>query len=410
MPKLIANRPVLRMTSELGRVMAAAKRARAGRTSRHPPRARRARLRHAGAHRRGAGAAARAGRDALPGRARLAPRCARRWSRSCDARTASAASRTTSSSRSAARTRCSSRSRRCSAPATRCSCCRRTGWRSRSSSAFVDGARYRDAADVSRVADGHDGRRPSSSSACARALRPRRAGSISTRPTIRPAPCSPRAQLDALAAVAIERDLWVVSDEAYEHLLFDDAQHVSIGVAAGHGGAHGVSVFTFSKSYAMTGWRVGYARLAARAARADGPDPVVLLHPRRVPVGADRGARGDHVVAGRASRPCGARIRSAERCCSAGSRARSAIQIPPPRGAFYGFAEHSVARGEARHLGARRGVAVARAWRSCPGTAFGPEFGDWVRIVARNARRRHRRRARPRCAQHAGAAARPRAR
>ncbi len=37
-----------------------------------------------------------------------------------------------------------------------------------------------------------------------------------------------RDQLRAIAAVALERDLWVVSDEAYEHILFDGTEHVSI--------------------------------------------------------------------------------------------------------------------------------------------------------------------------------------
>src|SRR6266850_7896695 len=42
-----------------------------------------------------------------------------------------------------------------------------------------------------------------------------------------------RPQLAALAELAVERDLWVISDEAYEHLLFDDARHVSIASLPG---------------------------------------------------------------------------------------------------------------------------------------------------------------------------------
>src|SRR5438094_29532 len=41
------------------------------------------------------------------------------------------------------------------------------------------------------------------------------------------------AQLEAIAAVAIDRDLWVVSDEAYEHLLFDGRRHVSLASLPG---------------------------------------------------------------------------------------------------------------------------------------------------------------------------------
>ena len=66
-----------------------------------------------------------------------------------------------------------------------------------------------------------------------------------------------RAQLEAIAAVAIERDLWVISDEAYEHLVFDGRKHVSLASLPGMA-ERTLSVYTFSKSYAMTGWRVGY--------------------------------------------------------------------------------------------------------------------------------------------------------
>src|SRR5262245_23612926 len=54
-----------------------------------------------------------------------------------------------------------------------------------------------------------------------------------------------REQLAAIAEVAVERDLWVVSDEAYEHLLFDGARHVSIATLP-HMAERTVSVFTFS--------------------------------------------------------------------------------------------------------------------------------------------------------------------
>jgi aspartate/methionine/tyrosine aminotransferase len=66
-----------------------------------------------------------------------------------------------------------------------------------------------------------------------------------------------REHLAALAEVAIDRDLFVISDEAYEHLTYDGAKHISIGSLPGMA-ERTLSVFTFSKSYAMTGWRVGY--------------------------------------------------------------------------------------------------------------------------------------------------------
>jgi len=63
--------------------------------------------------------------------------------------------------------------------------------------------------------------------------------------------------LRSIADMAIEHDIWVLSDEPYEHILFDGRQHISIGSLDGMA-ERTISAFTLSKSYAMTGWRVGY--------------------------------------------------------------------------------------------------------------------------------------------------------
>ena len=63
--------------------------------------------------------------------------------------------------------------------------------------------------------------------------------------------------LRAIADLAMAEDIWVLSDEPYEHIMFDGRRHVSIGAFAGMA-QRTVSAFTLSKSYAMTGWRVGY--------------------------------------------------------------------------------------------------------------------------------------------------------
>ena len=67
-----------------------------------------------------------------------------------------------------------------------------------------------------------------------------------------------RAELKALAEVIVDRDILVVSDEIYEKIIYDGAQHVSIG-------SLGKEIFDrtlissgFAKAYSMTGWRVGY--------------------------------------------------------------------------------------------------------------------------------------------------------
>jgi aspartate aminotransferase len=71
-----------------------------------------------------------------------------------------------------------------------------------------------------------------------------------------------RSELEALAQLAIKHDLVVVSDEVYEDITYDDAEHISIASLPGMQ-ERTVSMFAFTKSYAMDGWRIGY--LAAPA-------------------------------------------------------------------------------------------------------------------------------------------------
>ena len=64
-----------------------------------------------------------------------------------------------------------------------------------------------------------------------------------------------RATLARIIDLAARRGLWVVSDEAYEHILFDGREHIS---AASLGYDRVISIFSTSKSYAMSGLRLGY--------------------------------------------------------------------------------------------------------------------------------------------------------
>ena len=64
-------------------------------------------------------------------------------------------------------------------------------------------------------------------------------------------------QLRRLASVALENELMVITDEAYEYFVFDDNKHFSIASIPEMKG-NVVSCYTFTKTYAMTGWRIGY--------------------------------------------------------------------------------------------------------------------------------------------------------
>ncbi|HEY5946977.1 MAG TPA: pyridoxal phosphate-dependent aminotransferase, partial [Kofleriaceae bacterium] len=133
--------------------------------------------------------------------------------------------------------------------------------------------------------------------------------------------------IDAIAHVAAKHELWILSDEVYEDYGYE-ATHMSI---AAHPLAHArtVTVFSFAKSYAQAGLRVGYA-LA--------PDPVAAAIKKlvnhsvyNVPVAMQRAALG----ALRSGAPFLAAAR--DRYRAARDRARARLQAPaanPPGGAY----------------------------------------------------------------------------
>jgi aspartate/methionine/tyrosine aminotransferase len=75
-----------------------------------------------------------------------------------------------------------------------------------------------------------------------------------------------RKDLERLAAIARERNLWVISDEAYEHVIYN-GEHVSIASLPGMYDRT-IPVYTLSKSYAITGVRVGYFAIKDKAVRS----------------------------------------------------------------------------------------------------------------------------------------------
>ncbi|RZM77995.1 pyridoxal phosphate-dependent aminotransferase [Leptolyngbya iicbica] len=66
------------------------------------------------------------------------------------------------------------------------------------------------------------------------------------------------AEIRALATVVLETDIYVVSDEIYEKILYDDTQHLSIGAVSPAVFERTIISNGFAKAYSMTGWRVGY--------------------------------------------------------------------------------------------------------------------------------------------------------
>jgi aspartate aminotransferase len=68
----------------------------------------------------------------------------------------------------------------------------------------------------------------------------------------------PRSEIEAIGRWAVEHDLWVLTDEIYEHLVYGGAEHHSMPVVVPELADTCVVVNGVAKTYAMTGWRVGW--------------------------------------------------------------------------------------------------------------------------------------------------------
>ncbi len=77
-----------------------------------------------------------------------------------------------------------------------------------------------------------------------------------------------REELRAISEVAADEDIYILSDEIYEKLTYDGAEHVSIASLTPEAYDLTITVNGFSKAYAMTGWRLGYLGAPEPIARA----------------------------------------------------------------------------------------------------------------------------------------------
>lgn len=185
-----------------------------------------------------------------------------------------------------------------------------------------------------------------------------------------------RREIEALAEFVVRHDLQVLSDEIYETLVYGDAAHVSIASLGTELRERTVLVNGVSKTWAMTGWRLGYA--AAPREVADGMDRLqgqMTSNPSSVSqqaaLKALTGDRGPALVM--RDRFAARRDRMVARL-----RAIEGVRLVEPEGAFYAFPDVSE-----RIRSARNGVTdsatlcdylIDEAKIVCvPGSAFGME-------------------------------------
>src|SRR5438093_5480751 len=185
----------------------------------------------------------------------------------------------------------------------------------------------------------------------------------------------PRDLLHDVAELARRHDLLLVSDEAYEALVYGDIRHVSPGAFPGLADRT-VSIYSFSKEYAMTGWRVGYLA---------GPAPMLRV------MATVQEQMASCVNAG-AQRAALAALRGPQECVEAMRRAYErrrdlvverlnripGVRCPRPDGAFYVFPDVRAITRDTKTLAERllfeHGVVVS------PGEAFGPRSAGFLRL------------------------------
>jgi len=182
----------------------------------------------------------------------------------------------------------------------------------------------------------------------------------------------PRKLLEQLVEVAVRHNLYLLSDECYDEVILD-GEHVSPGSFCDDGRV--ISAYTFSKTYAMTGWRVGY--VVANGELSDSITKVLESNSSCLPTICQKAAEAA-LDGPRAplKRMVDAYRERRDLCVGLLEEAR--MLISRPQGAFYIMADVSGSgmnsRDFAFDLVKSKQVAVA------PGTAFGQTAKDSVRI------------------------------
>ena len=187
-----------------------------------------------------------------------------------------------------------------------------------------------------------------------------------------------RQELESIAGLAQEHDLFVLTDEIYEYFLYDGRTHVSMATLPGMADRT-ITIGGYSKTFSITGWRIGYSVAAARWAQAIGAmnDLLYVCAPTPLQAGVAAGIRElpdsfyrdlSHDYQ-----------RKRDRFCLALTNAGLTPSIP--QGAYYVLADTSRlpgTTGKERAMFLLDKIGLA----SVPGEAFfsGPEGRDFMRF------------------------------
>lgn len=149
----------------------------------------------------------------------------------------------------------------------------------------------------------------------------------------------PRKTMERIAEIVVEHNLWVISDEIYEKLVYDGVEHVSIASLGPEIAARTITVNGVSKSHAMTGWRIGYSAAPIEIAKG--------MSALQDQVTSNASSISQYAALAALRMPCAkieanAREFQARRDLILGQLSNiSGVRCAKPQGAFYAFTDIS---------------------------------------------------------------------
>lgn len=180
----------------------------------------------------------------------------------------------------------------------------------------------------------------------------------------------PAEWLEALAALARRHDLWIFADEVYEDYHYEGGRDAHASIAR-FSPERTVSVYSFSKSYAMAGQRVGYvAGPAELVAHARKIATHIYYHP---PVVGQRTALA--ALEGGAEWLAAAHAQDRE----VGRQAAELLGVPAPQGGTFLFLDVAD-RLDGRGLAGLLEDCFAQGVLVAPGSSCGEAYGEWIRL------------------------------
>jgi aminotransferase len=180
--------------------------------------------------------------------------------------------------------------------------------------------------------------------------------------------------LEQIRDVAVKHDLVVIADEIYEKLIYEGARHLSIAALPGMGDRT-LTVNGFSKTYCMTGWRLGYLAGPAKLMKTvhhlkrtlSGAPPIISQYAGLAALQGPNGFLAEYVD-----------IYSQRRRIVLAALDDLGFAYGRPMGAFYVFVDASSIGRSAYDLS--RNLLLDGKVLIFPGTAFGPNWNDYFRM------------------------------